>query len=883
MILAIVIPAMALVIPDNAIFEGTITANQADFDNVRIVTNTISTTDTNGDLTLSPDGTGNLILPNLTLTTVPIIDASNQLVSSAVTPTELNALIGVSGALVSEAAIQTLTNKTMDGATNTFTDLISANIINVPAGNLAATDNQSAVNELQTDIDTRALDSDLTTHMSDTTTHGTTGNIVGTTDTQTLSAKTLTDPILDASLVLTEITTPSTPAAGLKKFYANTDGKLYTVDDGGVETEVGAGSGGSGGGSGINHISGDDSNAEATVGSWIAYDDGAVAAPVDGTGGSPTVISIARTTTASEILRGAGSFEMAKTAADGQGEGVSLDFTIDEIDQGKEIFVSLDHKNTALYASDDLQIYIYDVTNTNLIGSIINDNDGGIFSTTTDGVATLGSFFAASDSTSYRLILHQTTTNAGLVDFHFDNVSAGPDTPQPSAIITAWKSFTPTGTWVSGNETYTGQWRRVGDSIEVEIKIELTGAPTAASLNLTLPNGLVADTTKMSTKLNSGFIAGSKMNVLDNGGSVYSGGVILVNTTTVGARYFVTNGTRVNNWGTVNATNPITHGTSDAITMAYTVPIVGWSSGNLISTAEALFRNAKTHTTGVTPTGTLTSSLSTTTFGTIDKDGFGLYNTSTGVWTAPKDGVVDVNAYTPMVYTSEAGITARVQVINTTTGKLILGQRFLPGAATGIFPRATGSLIVTKNDILEIQSSVNAAAGRGYSADSSFSITYSKDDSSFGVYGESEIVSAVSSTKTPSGSSQYQQHTGNSLTLQPGSWELKPSAAFFGNNASSPAYSFVFVTWGGANGDDTGTTPTALSAVAGLSIINHSPQDSGMSLSHGPADGIEIVTATSSVFIILTQEATIYLNTLINATTPANARITVYPTAERIK
>ena len=42
-------------------------------------------------------------------------------------------------------------------------------------------------------------DTDLATtlaHFSDTTTHGTTGDIVGTTDTQTLSAKTLTTPII---------------------------------------------------------------------------------------------------------------------------------------------------------------------------------------------------------------------------------------------------------------------------------------------------------------------------------------------------------------------------------------------------------------------------------------------------------------------------------------------------------------------------------------------------------------------------------------------------------------------------------------------------------------------------------------------------------------
>ena len=41
-------------------------------------------------------------------------------------------------------------------------------ISNIPSGNLASTDVQSALNELQTDVDTRALDVDLTAHISDT-------------------------------------------------------------------------------------------------------------------------------------------------------------------------------------------------------------------------------------------------------------------------------------------------------------------------------------------------------------------------------------------------------------------------------------------------------------------------------------------------------------------------------------------------------------------------------------------------------------------------------------------------------------------------------------------------------------------------------------------
>lgn len=153
------------------------------------------------------DGDDNTV-QDLPLTAIKTVvgDASKFLVRDASgIPTSSNTV--PSGTVVGTTDTQTLTGKTIVVASNTITTAAS--------GNLAATELDSALAELQTDIDTRALDSALTTHVADTTTHGTTGNVVGTSDSQTLTNKTIS----------TEDNTIESGAAGA--------GQVFTADGAG--------------------------------------------------------------------------------------------------------------------------------------------------------------------------------------------------------------------------------------------------------------------------------------------------------------------------------------------------------------------------------------------------------------------------------------------------------------------------------------------------------------------------------------------------------------------------------------------------------------------------------------------------------------------------
>lgn len=182
-------------------------------------------------------------------------------------------------------------------------------------------------------------------------------------------------------------------------------------------------------------------DAETDTTGWATYFNTAANIPSNGTGGTATGLTFARSATAP--LRDVASFLLTQANSTSlQGKGVSYDFTIDSADQAKQHSISFDYNASSTFiASDgktaplgdgttttnagnsDIQVFLYDKTNAILIPvstPTINSNGANNFTFN-------GSFTTNANSTSYRLIFHVTTTSANATGwaFKFDNVYVG--------------------------------------------------------------------------------------------------------------------------------------------------------------------------------------------------------------------------------------------------------------------------------------------------------------------------------------------------------------------------------------------------------------------------------------------------------------------------
>jgi microcystin-dependent protein len=153
-------------------------------------------------------------------------------------------------------------------------------------------------------------------------------------------------------------------------------------------------------------------NFEASIAGWATYDNGATAVPIDGTGGV-ALITFERTTLAP--LFGVGSGLVSKPASNCQGNGISYDFTLPLGLTSQTVNIQFYSQSSGAYASGDMGVYIYDITNSTLIyPSTVN---------IPTGLNQVNAAFSTTVSTSYRIIFHIQTVNASTYTLELDNIS----------------------------------------------------------------------------------------------------------------------------------------------------------------------------------------------------------------------------------------------------------------------------------------------------------------------------------------------------------------------------------------------------------------------------------------------------------------------------
>lgn len=297
------------------------------------------------------------------------------------------------------------------------------------------------------------------------------GAIVGTTDTQTLTSKTFDDAV-----TIKEVSTPTAPASSYQKlFFDSADNKLKRMNSSSEVIEVGSG----GGEGGINYI--DNNDFETNITGWtVSKNTAAAATPDSGFVTSGVTNTIARST--SSPLRGTASGLYTLGAL---GNQLYYDFTIDSADKYKVLQGSLEYAiSSGTFADDSVTVWIWDITNSKFIQPAPY-----LLKNHSLPAEKFPFEFQCSDSTSYRLVLHQAAASTAVLKI--DNVSVGPQAKLYGSAVTDWKDYTPTNTQGFGTITSVNlKWRKVGDSIEIQGGFT-TGTVTASTAQLELPNSLV--------------------------------------------------------------------------------------------------------------------------------------------------------------------------------------------------------------------------------------------------------------------------------------------------------------------------------------------------------------------------------------------------------
>lgn len=369
-------------------------------------------------------------------------------------------------------------------------------------------------------------------------------------------------PLQGTYLELTEMAAPSTPASGYTRVYPDTQGKLHTLNDAGVDTVVGAG--------GSGELTVVDNPDDANAG-WAASAAGVTVA----TGSSAAVLPLSGIIETSIVITPVSGTDYARYR-----------WTMPASMKNMPHVVKWWQRCHASYATGDFKLEVYTNSASNYSGSYVELALTGDVSGTSSipfGNGPYKNRFDATDLDYYELRIVRT---AGTSPIYLANVIVGPGVSGTGAAVGPWAAFTATltnGTSTPGTNTQANFWRRVGENLEVmfEYAQTATGTDGTGTYLLTLPTSLVADLDKYvlegATAQGIGHCSGSW------GGAVYHGHVLL-NTSTTVAFMLGNETTTPTAWASTHggfADNAATR-----VTGQFSVPIAAWIGSGVLSVMQ---------------------------------------------------------------------------------------------------------------------------------------------------------------------------------------------------------------------------------------------------------------------------------------------------------
>lgn len=533
-----------------------------------------------------------------------------------------------------------------------------------------------------------------------------------------------------------------------------------------------------GGASGVTYHSDFDCDDDTKV---STYDDGA-STPTDGTGGTVNYASVSSET--SSPLSGAASYKLSKSANNAQGEGWAIDSdSLDYLESttGQTVAISFNYKTSANFVAGDVFVYVYRVGSNTLeaLNMIQGSSMTNSLPAASGGGLYVGWITGNSSDTSFRLIFHQASTNANAVDILIDRLTMGPSSKVQTGIVTSPVRYTPTFTGfgtVSGVEIYS--WRE-GKNLRISGKFT-TGTTTAVEARMSLgfngsDGGLTSDAIPSIRVAGQGYFSVATAAVVTN----------LIEPSVS----YITFG--VQNASSAGFSKANGSGFSSSVTLGIdaTVPISGWTSGNVMSTGELSVRTQLVDARNSSGQSITTATSTAITGWTEVGDDGGTFDASTGIFTAPYTGKFS-SSFTWFFDSTMTGRTLGAIVHYQSDGTTEI-RRYsgFAGVASSYSASSISKIIkMNKGEKLKFEVTQNEGSNRTLLNDGTYNtltIFAEPDLTIVGLAGVNELLSSSNTTLSSYSITASQWGDLTSKQVSQGTWDVEIQVTFYSSGATT--------------------------------------------------------------------------------------------------